>query len=725
LAQGLAETNAAIALASSSGSAGQQPNQLLDERDETLRKLAEYISISVVENPNNGIVDVYFGKGEPLVLGTIPTELRAIPNPKDGTYLDVAMVVNGREQNVTSNLAGGSIGGVVRFREDQLSQAINSLGRIALSVAETINDQHSKGMDLESNLGGLFFGDINDQTVARQRVIANSGNVAPFDQELRLNIIDSSQLTTDSYELRFEGPANSDYVIINLASDETVFKSTLTNVLPARVDIDGFELEFESGTFKIGDRFTLHPTKMGASDMVQVVDRVEEIALAAPVRAQSSLGNTGNAQISLGEILDVNSPLTNQILPQFAVPGELTPPLAVRFIADNYYEVLDVTDPANPQPLNPPINNQFYEQGLSNALFSSDPGATIVSASGPDTQVVPAPAPSAGVLVNGYGAQTLTIQSRDLESGIVTAQTVNIAANSSAKAIATSLTAVPGIEANAYTQVRLSNFVDDGDPTPLGLEINGEVITVAPPAIFGPVELAEAINTNPNLQDFSIFAVSDGVNLEIRSFTGEDIEVAVTGAGDSIDVSRIDPYAPGSPVLSTQTVGSGQGVVVGGNLDVTLAQGLSFTSSVSSVFNLAPTAVSAYLGFQFEIQGEAKKGDEYTIFYNTDGVSDNRNALALGELETAGSLSGGLVSYAESYSQIVEEIGTVTNRTRLEVDSAKALLDQTTSFRDAISAVSLDEEAGKLIQFQAAYNASAQVVSVARDLFDTLLNAFR
>ena len=70
-------------------------------------------------------------------------------------------------------------------------------------------------------------------------------------------------------------------------------------------------------------------------------------------------------------------------------------------------------------------------------------------------------------------------------------------------------------------------------------------------------------------------------------------------------------------------------------------------------------------------------------------------------------------------------MGTVTNRARLESESAKALLDQTTSLRDSISAVNLDEEAGKLVQFQAAYNASAQVVSVARDLFDTLLNAFR
>ncbi len=69
LATGLAETNAAIALASSTGGEGQQPNQLLDKRDELLRQLSEYVSLQVVENSSNGTVNVCLGKGQPLVLG--------------------------------------------------------------------------------------------------------------------------------------------------------------------------------------------------------------------------------------------------------------------------------------------------------------------------------------------------------------------------------------------------------------------------------------------------------------------------------------------------------------------------------------------------------------------------------------------------------------------------------------------------------------------------------
>lgn len=722
LATGLAETNAAIALATSTGGAGQQPNQLLDERDELLRELSEYVRVQVVENSTNGTVNVYLGKGQPLVLGNEASQLKTIRNPEDGRLLDMALVNKGVEQNITDSIAGGSIGGALSFRDGELASAINAIGRIAITISDTVNAQHAVGMDLESNLGGLFFGDINDPALTRSRVISNSLNQPPYDQSLSVTIFDVSQLTTDNYELRFEGPQDSDYVIINKSTAETLYKSTLSNVFPSRVSIDGFQLTFESGTFKVGDKFTILPTQSGASDMTQVIDRVEEIALAAPIRARSNLGNTGSAQISPGEMLDVTSPITNQLLPAFAVEGELSPPLLVRFITDDYYEVLDNSVPANPQPLSPPINNQFYYQGLNNPLFSSDPGSTLVSAVGADTLTLPAP--GVAPFTNGYGAQTLSIQSRDTETGIVTTQIVNVGANESAKDIATNMTSVEGVEASAYTMVRLSNFTDDADPTPLGLVINGETITVTPPALYEPVEIAKAINENAALQGLSIVAVSDGNSIDIRALKGDDIVVEVTGVGDSVDVSRVDPYSAGAPVIATQTVNAGQGIAVGGAIDVRMAEGISFTSNTSTVFELAPPAQSTYRGFTFDIQGEARKGDEFNIVYNTDGVSDNRNALALAALEFE-SLVEGSVAYGESYAQIVEKIGTVTNRARLESESAKALLVQTTNLRDSVAAVNLDEEAGKLIQFQAAYNASAQVVSVARDLFDTLLGAFR
>ena len=54
-----------------------------------------------------------------------------------------------------------------------------------------------------------------------------------------------------------------------------------------------------------------------------------------------------------------------------------------------------------------------------------------------------------------------------------------------------------------------------------------------------------------------------------------------------------------------------------------------------------------------------------------------------------------------------------------------ACTKQTTDNRDSLSGVNLDEEAAKLIQFEQYYNASAQIIQVARSLFDTLISTFR
>jgi flagellar hook-associated protein 1 FlgK len=43
--------------------------------------------------------------------------------------------------------------------------------------------------------------------------------------------------------------------------------------------------------------------------------------------------------------------------------------------------------------------------------------------------------------------------------------------------------------------------------------------------------------------------------------------------------------------------------------------------------------------------------------------------------------------------------------------------------RDGVSGVNLDEEAASLIEFQQLYSANARVITVARDLFDALLNS--
>ena len=119
-----------------------------------------------------------------------------------------------------------------------------------------------------------------------------------------------------------------------------------------------------------------------------------------------------------------------------------------------------------------------------------------------------------------------------------------------------------------------------------------------------------------------------------------------------------------------------------------------------------------------------QEGDTFTLSFNNDAASDNRNALAMVDLEAAGTLSGGSESYSDSYASLVETVGIETSSSQINRDAAEQVLEQSEELRNSISAVNLDEEASDLIRFEQMYAANAQVISVARDLFDRLISAF-
>ncbi len=167
--------------------------------------------------------------------------------------------------------------------------------------------------------------------------------------------------------------------------------------------------------------------------------------------------------------------------------------------------------------------------------------------------------------------------------------------------------------------------------------------------------------------------------------------------------------------------GSGSGAVFVPASPVTIVPGQQNTLQVSD---------GTYT-FEFTLSGVPQNGDSFTLDFNATGVSDNRNALKLVDLQNAqvigvdpgaGIATG--TSFTDGYGELVERVGTLTAQTRVDSQATGAILKQATDSRDSLSAVSLDEEAANLIKFEQYYQASAQIIQVARSLFDTLINTF-
>ncbi|HKK55398.1 flagellar hook-associated protein FlgK [Marinobacter sp.] len=511
LIRSIADLNGSIA-ASPGLAQGREPNSLLDQRDEKLRQLSEIVSIRVI--PTDGSqVNVSLQNGQSLVLEASAAKLGTRSNSEDPNYLEFTLTKGGQILGVDEQIVGGKLGGLRRFQEQGLRPADAELGRIALALADTINRQHEIGMDLEGDLGGAFFSDINSEAARRGRVVANANNSAPNDGRLSVEILDSSRLPAASWSLRFGGDGRN-FELIDRATGNVVNQGRLPDPVQSEISMPGFNIRVEGGTFNAGDSFLIEPTRQASANLNLAISREQDIAFASPVRAEANAGNGGTGVISQGTMLNVRNPLTNSLLPNFAGQGQLSPPLEIRFREDGGQLVFDVVD------------------------------------------------------------------------------------------------------------------ADNGN---------------------------------------------------------------VRQAGDAAAVPPVNVFQPG------------------------IANKL-FTEDLRS---------ADYYGFQFEVSGNPQPGDSFNIGYNSGGVSDNRNAEFLAALGTRNTLNNGSQNFAEGYASLVGETGIKTRQSQLDKDSGQTLLEQSNNQRESVSGVNLDEEAGRLIQYQAAYNASAKVMNVAQDLFNTLLQTFR
>ena len=510
LATAIAGYNDAIAVAASNG---QAPNDLLDAREEAVRKLSEFVGVTVVPQDDSSY-NLVIGSGQPLVVGKQAARLEVVPGQADPLRHEVQFVSGNSRQNVTSLITGGEMGGLLRYREDVLDTSLNAVGRLALSVADQINRQLGQGLDLNGQFGNELFRSINDPALLSQRSLARVGNSDP-NANLNVTLTDTSRLTTSDYEVQFTSA--TEYVI-RRTSDGTLFPPTpatfdITTV-PAP-EVDGFSLGVASGTFAAGDRFLVMPTRNAGRDVRADMKNPEELAFAAPLKAETSPANIGT--------------------------GKITQPTLLTEI--NIYD---------------PVAQADLETSLRNA-------------------------PPLRIVMGAGGGAT---QSYDV------------------------------------------------------VDINGNVI---------------------------------------------DTGSIVPGQDNALTIS-----VPANP-----------------------------------------PAVPAAFDYQVTISGRPSGGDNFSVSFNTNGVSDNRNALNLVNLQNkavigvnpaAPDTTGS--SFSDSYGDLVERVGTLTSQARVDGEATGAILKQATDNRDSVSGVNLDEEAAKLIQFEQYYQASAQIIQVARNLFDTLINTF-
>ena len=128
-------------------------------------------------------------------------------------------------------------------------------------------------------------------------------------------------------------------------------------------------------------------------------------------------------------------------------------------------------------------------------------------------------------------------------------------------------------------------------------------------------------------------------------------------------------------------------------------------------------------GWQVQITGTPAAGDTFTVQSNAGGTGDNTNALAAANQQTTGVLSNGTISVSGAVGALISGAGAQAQQVNTAQTAQTAVNTQASTNVQSVSGVDLDDEAANLMQWQQAYQASAQALSVANSLFTTFMDS--
>ena len=212
--------------------------------------------------------------------------------------------------------------------------------------------------------------------------------------------------------------------------------------------------------------------------------------------------------------------------------------------------------------------------------------------------------------------------------------------------------------------------------------------------------------------------ISEDPNSFVATSDIDSKEVGVTGLKTATNQSFFQYFGLNNFFVSKDQAATGGTTVKGAAMNFAIEQRLLDQPSLVSSGTLArsnqptdPTKPPVYTYERFK--------------------GDNSLAQALAKVGTksinfdqAGGLPNSTMSLTNYSGQLLAYVSNVTTNAETDYTNKQTLTSGLKSRSDSISGVNLDEELANTIVYQNAYTASARIITVTNQLFDTLLSSF-
>lgn len=146
----LTKSIAAVNLQIESSNPTSDAGALEDQRQQDLTNLSSLVGFDQTKTENNGL--------------TLTTANGAVLVSEGQSFALTTAVVNGNTnivsstgQDITSALTGGSLGGILQARDQDLPQVSSALDSLAYAIGSAVNTQNQAGLDANGNPGSAIF----------------------------------------------------------------------------------------------------------------------------------------------------------------------------------------------------------------------------------------------------------------------------------------------------------------------------------------------------------------------------------------------------------------------------------------------------------------------------------------------------------------------------------------------------------------------------------------
>lgn len=283
----------------------QAPNDLLDQRDQAILELSEYVDIKTYEL-DDGQIAVYTGGGNlPLVTDNIVTYLQAgLSEYSNENRMEVYMNVGGEPRIISDQISQGELGAVLDFRDNMLDQAMNELGVTLNGLTASANWQHYQGYDENGDAGGNLYQPLTATALASSKNATpgledgsnitvsfnpNAGVAEPPYTAVTQPATygDKETYLDNAYTAIGEFEAREYEIRVNAAGDFEVYDykeggaALATIPFGGAAEIDGLYFDLSSvaaGTVASGDKFVIKPHQQMLDDFETVLTDPDLIA---------------------------------------------------------------------------------------------------------------------------------------------------------------------------------------------------------------------------------------------------------------------------------------------------------------------------------------------------------------------------------------------------------------------------------------------------------------